>query len=143
MSAAYTFERQGRSRATVLGLVLFLGLLVAAWIILNAAFVVVVGLSLFSIPAILDLIRNPKSGMRLDEANLHWYHGRISNTLPRAEIERIRIDLRMDRSLKMTAELKNGKKIRVIQPAIPPLSELEKGLEAQGMPYQKHPFSFM
>jgi hypothetical protein len=141
--AGFQFERQGRSRATAIGAGVYLGLLALAWLALNAHAMIVAALAVFAVPALLDLIRNPKSGMRLNENTLEWYHGPILTTLTRSDIAKLHIHLRMDRSLKVLVETANGKKHRLIQPAIPPRALLEAGLTQAGIPFQVHPFSLL
>ena len=138
-----TFERLGRSSATAFILAAVYAVLAWLWYALSISPVLMGLLVLVTLPAIFDLIANPKSEFSLDEQNLAWRHGRRNVSIPRHEIERMHIHLRMDRSIKLIVEMKNGRKIRVMQPAIPPLSILEGGFEEQEMPFQKHPFSLL
>ena len=141
--AGFEFERQGRSRATVIGTGTYLAALALGYVLLDVHVMILTGMAVFAVPAVLDLIRNPKSGMRLNENTLEWYHGPILTTLPRSDIARLHIHIRMDRSLKVLVELESGKKHRMIQPAIPPRALLETGLTQAGIPFQVHPFSLL
>ncbi len=140
---ALTYERQGRSQTTAFILAAMYAVLAWLWYALSISPVVLGLLILATLPAIFDLIKNPTSEFFLDGENLSWRHGRRNVSIPRHEIERLHIHLRMDRSIKLIVQMKNDRKIRVMQPAIPPLAVLEGGLEEQEMPFQKHPFSLL
>lgn len=143
MTQAFTFERQGRTSGTAFVLAAIYAVLAWLWYALSVSPVILGILFLVTVPAIVDLIRNPQSRFQLDSTALSWSHGRRSAEIARGEIRQLHIHLRLDRSIKLVIELETGRKIRVIQPAIPPLALLEQGLEAQAMPFQKHPFSLL
>lgn len=140
---AFLYEREGRTSGTAFVLAAIYAVLAWLWYALAVSPVILVLLFLVTVPAIIDLIRNPQSRFQLDGDSLIWRHGRREAEIARAEIRQLHIHLRLDRSIKLIVELETGRKIRVIQPAIPPLLLLEQGLEAQSMPFQKHPFSLL
>ena len=143
MEPAFAFRREGRSSGTAFLLAAIYAVLAWLWYALAISPVVLGVLVLVTLPAIYDLIANPQSSFLLDHETLHWRHGRREVSLPRGEIRQMHINLRLDRSVKLIVEMESGRKIRVMQPAIPPLDLLENGLSAQGMPFQKHPFSLL
>lgn len=143
MSRSFSFTRAGRTQATGIVLAVVYVALVAALIFLSVTFWIIAGLFLFTVPAIWDLVKNPKSGMEITDAAISWEHGKNSATIQKPEIERIRVDLRLDRSVKLTLIMKTGRKIRVTQPSIPPLAQLEQALQDHGYAYQKNPFSLL
>lgn len=137
------FERQGRSRLTIIVLVVLYAVYLWLWIALSIApFIMALGI-LITVPALVDLALNPRSGLRLDQNTLAWHHSKRNVSIQRHQIKQMHIHLRMDRSIKLVAELENGKKIRVMQPATPPLRDLEEGFTRLNMPFQKHPFSLI
>lgn len=140
---AFIFERHGRSKGTAFVLLIVYAAFAWLWLVLSVAPVIMALCILVTVPALFDLLINPKSGLRLDQENLSWHHGRRNVSIPRHNIQRIHISLRMDRSIKLTVELESGKKIRVTQPSIPPLAILEEALGQQNLPYQKHPFALL
>lgn len=143
MTAAFTFKRQGRTQATVIVLGCVYLALIAAFLLLNVTTWIVLALFLCTLPAIWDLVQNPISGIEITDAAISWFHGKNSATIQKPEIERIKVDLRLDRSVKLTIQLKTGRKIRVTQPSIPPLPQLETALDQFGYAYQKNPFSLL
>lgn len=143
MSASYTFQRHGRTRGTLIVLALVYAALFAAWLLLSVAGWIIVALIVFTLPAIWDLWSNPRSEIEITGAAISWSHGKISATIQKSEIQRIRVDLRLDRSIKLTLILKTGRKIRVTQPAIPPLQQLEDALTRFDYSYVKNPFSLL
>ena len=137
------FERQGRSKSTVIVLAALYVIYLWLWMALSIApFIMALGI-IVTVPALVDLVLNPSSGLRLDHDTLDWHHSKRNVSIPRHQIKQMHIHLRMDRSIKLVTELENGKKIRVMQPATPPLRDLEDGFTRLNMPFQKHPFSLI
>lgn len=143
MSVTYKFERRGRTTTTAVTLAAVYTLLAAALFFLQMSQWVILAGFVFTIPALWDLIADPKSGFSIDEDGVHWFHGKNSATIDPNEIELFKIDLRMDRSVKLTLNMKNGRRIRVTQPSIPPLNDLESVLEQAGYAHRKNPFSLL
>jgi hypothetical protein len=143
MTEPFLFEQQARSRKTLVIVIAVWLALIAAWIWLEAALWIVTFLATFTLPAVYDLIRNPKSGLRLDETNLSWFSGRRAATLDLSEIDLIRLDTRLDFSVRVTAQLNTGRKIRLPFECTPPHLALEDALEAHNVKTQRHHFQLM
>ena len=73
----WSFQRNGRSRRAVMGLILFVSLLLALRIWIHAAYGVLIVLSLFALPLVWNVLRNPVSGMDITENDLLWYSGTL------------------------------------------------------------------
>ena len=143
MTDPFSYERRGRSIVTAILLAVIYAILAIGMIFLSLSQWLVGIVFVFSLPALWDLISDVRSGMSITAQDVSWYHGKNSTTIPLADIKQFRIDLRMDRSVKLTIELENGRKIRVAQPATPPLAELETTLPKAGIPFRKNPFSLL
>ena len=121
MTDTFIFEQQARSRRT---LVIVLGVwtvLIAAWVWLDAAWWI----------------------MALDAQTLSWFSGRRQGALEVSEIEHIRLDTRLDFSVRVTAVLTTGRKIRLPFESTPPHQTFENALLARGVKTQRHHFQLL
>lgn len=143
MSELFTFVAQGRSRRTALIVaVLWVGLAVL-WVSFDAALWIIGVLALFILPACWDLIRNPASGLTLTETELNWFSGRRNAAVLLEEIDHIRLDTRLDFSVKVTLVLNTGAKVRLPFEATPPHQAFEEALNAQGVATKRFHFQLM
>ena len=143
MTAPFVFDQQARSRKTLLIVVSIWVALVAAWIWLDAALWIVAFLAAFTLPAVSDLIRNPLSGLTLNNQTLSWFSGRRNGTLELSEIDHIRLDTRLDFLVRVTAVLTTGRKIRLPFESTPPHQAFQNALEARGVKTQRHHFQLL
>ncbi len=143
MSTELTYSAQGRSprTAAVVGVV-WLALL-ALWLILDATPWIVAFLALFTLPACWDLLTNPPSGLTLTADSVRWHSGKRHASVKLEEIDHVRLDTRLDFSVKVTLVLKTGAKLRLPFEATPPHLQLEQAFEAQGIKTRRHHFQLM
>lgn len=99
------------------------------------------GLVIPTLPALYDAFADTRSGMTLDDTTLGWFSGRRSGTLALHEVDRMRFDTRWDFSVRITALLKNGKKIRLPYESMAPHRDLEQALTDRGVPVERHHFT--
>lgn len=138
-----TYRSQGRSLrtgVTVLGVWLAL---ITLWIGLDAATWIVAFLALFTLPALWDLVKDPPSGLTLNDTTLSWFTGKRRATVQLEEIDLIRLDTRLDFSVRVTLVLKTGTKIRLPFEATPPDQVLEDALNARGLKTRRTHFQLM
>lgn len=140
-SPDFVFVRRGRSARAALLLAASYGALLAAWTGLDAAHWVLAILALPTLPALWDLWRDPRSGLRLSARRLDWQAGARGDGLALAQIGRVRIDLRWDRSARVTAILRDGHRRRLPDAALPPAAQLQRALQARGVQTERHPFA--
>ncbi len=143
MTEPYTYERRGRSMITAIVLAVIYALLAIGLVFLSLSQWIVGIVFIFSLPAFWDMLSDVRSGMTINDQEVSWFHGKTSASIPRTDIKLFKIDLRMDRSVKLTIGLENGRKIRVAQPATPPLKHLEEILPEAGIPFRKNPISLL
>ncbi len=141
MSPPYKYQRQGRSTGAVLLLVAIWAILICAWVLLNAAPLIIGIGTVCTLPALLDVIRNPSSGLCLAQDNLSWHSGPRTADIPLSEISGVRLDTRLDFSVRATVILKNGRKVRIPFEATPPHQDFERALNAQNIKTERHHFS--
>lgn len=113
----------------------------AAFFLLEAAPWLLALVAIATLPATWEFLTNPASGLDLSDRELTWFSGRRHVTLARGEIERIRFDTRLDLSVRATAVLTTGKKVRLPYECTPPSQLFEAELTARGIRTERHHFS--
>lgn len=137
----YSFRRSGRNRSTLVGVILVWSALIAAVVLVDAALWLMAVLALATLPALWDLMRNPSAGLDLTPQELSWFSGRRKALLERGEIERVRFDTRLDFSVRATAVLTTGRRIRLPFECTPPIASFESALAAHGIRTERNHFS--
>lgn len=128
---------------TALTVGLVWAMLMAAYIWLDAALAVLLVLGAFTLPALYDLIINPRSSLTLDADTLRWQSGRQHAEIALSEIDHLRFDTRLDMSVRLSVVRPSGVKIRVPYPAAPPHAAFEALAKEAGLKTRRHHFSLM
>ena len=139
----YRFERSGRTRQTAFALGAVWVVIGALVVFLDAALWVLAIPALFTLPAIWDLISDRRAGMEIGEDTIRWHSGRSEGEVVFGRIDRVRLDTRLDLSVRVTLVLVSGRKLRLPQESVPPWRELEAELSARGIKSERHHFSLI
>lgn len=139
----YSFTRRARSPRTLIALGLWWAVLAAAYFIVHASEWVVLILGMFSLPAVYEIGANSVSGLEIDGKRIAWHSGTRGGHLPRGQLKSVRLDTRLDLSLRMTLETHQGGKVRLPYECVPAAAEIEAALTAQDIPYARHHFTLM
>jgi hypothetical protein len=137
------YQARGRNSRTAWVLAAIWSALAALVITVNASLWIVAGLALFTLPAVWDLVADRPSGMRLDAQGLQWHSGRHMQQLPLARIKAVRLDRRLDLSLRVSLVLHDNRRIRLPQECLPRIDLLEDALGRAGLRVERHPFSLI
>ncbi len=137
----FEFSRHARTPRTVAIVIAIYMVLVAAVVLVDAAWWLMAGLAVLTIPALFDLWRDPSTGIRLGPNSLDWHSGRRSGSLGLSEIDHMRFDTRYDFSVRVTAVLKNEKKVRLPYEALPPHRAFETEFTVRGIRVERHHFT--
>ncbi|MFK7879116.1 hypothetical protein [Roseobacter sp.] len=143
VAEAFVYKRNGRNYATLYAVLTVWFVLVVAIVLIEAAPWLMACIALFTLPALWDLYANPAAGMAFDSHQIRWFSGNKTAELAWSEVDHVRLDTRLDFSVRATAVLKSGRKIRVPYEATPPHQELETALQAHGIRTQRHHFSLI
>jgi len=141
MAVVFEFNRQGRSPRSLAILIVVYSVLIAATILIDAAWWIMTFFALLTLPALWDLWRDPSAGVRLSDEQLDWHTGAQSASLRLSEIDFMRIDTRWDFSVRVTAVLHDKSRARLPYEALPPHQEFEKALIAKGVTVERHHFA--
>jgi hypothetical protein len=140
LAPPFRFRRQARNLSTAVTLGVIWLALVLAWLFWDAAWWIIGFLEVFTLPALVDLIRNPASGLDLDSDTLSWFSGRRQASIPRREIDHLRLDTRLDFSVRASVVLETGRRIRLPFESTPPHQAFENALTAQGIKVRRTHF---
>lgn len=139
----FSFRREGRNSATLLAVAAVWFTLIAAIIMVDAAPWLMAVIGAFTLPALWDLYRNPASGLDFTPDALTWFTGSKDASVNWSEIDRVRLDTRLDFSVRASAVLHSGRKIRIPYECTPPHAVLEAALNARGIRTERHHFSLI
>lgn len=137
----FQWQRAARNWPTLITVAAIWIVLAFAAFVLDAVWWVIAIVALFTLPALYDLGRNPVAGVRLDAYTLSWFSGKARAEVALAEIDHIRLDTRLDFSVRASVVLTSGRKVRLPFEATPPHQMLEDALSARGVAVQRHHFS--
>ena len=143
MSLPYTHSTQGRRPATAATVGVIWALLLAAYVWLEAAPLILALVGGFTLPALYDLLVNPVSAFTLSRDTLSWSSGRQEAHIALSEIDHLRFDTRLDLSVRLSIVRPSGVKIRVPYPATPPHATFERIAVEAGLKTRRHHFSLM
>ncbi|XDA99472.1 hypothetical protein AB1M95_06050 [Sulfitobacter sp. LCG007] len=98
-------------------------------------------LALATLPACRDWLFDSTAALEIDRDRLSWVSGRLSGEIALAEISRVRLDTRLDLSVRMTVLDSEGRRIRLPLEATPPPAELEAQLRRRAIAVERHHFA--
>lgn len=140
---AYVYETTGRNRATLVTLAAVWAAILGAIAVFDAALWLMALIALCTAPALYDIVSARKAGLRLDETGVHWHAGRTSGEIAWAKIDHFRLDTRLDFSVRASAVLVSGRRVRLPLEATPAPDTLEHALTARGQTVRRHHFSLL
>ena len=142
MADAFRFERAGRSARTAaaLGAVAALAVALAA---IGAHPGILAATAILALPLAIDLWRAPTASLTLTDEALEWRQGAASASVPLAAIERVRLDTRLDLSVRATVETGQARPPRVPPPCMPPHKALEAALRDRGVEVRRRHFTLL
>lgn len=142
MPEPLTFTHHGRNRRTFIAL----GLAVAVLVGLNAigtTFWILAILSVFAVPALVDVLFNPVSTFALKDGVLRWKSATQEAEMRTEQIRSARFDTRLDISVRATLNMVDGSKVRIPNDVLPSPDRLQATLEAYDIPVERHHFRVM
>ncbi|QEW21393.1 hypothetical protein LA6_003601 [Marinibacterium anthonyi] len=137
---SFVHESNGRRLSTALIVAAVWAALIALGIGLNASPWVLGPLALVTLPAIWDLLRDPKVRVTLDDTALSWQAGRRDGHVPLARIRLARFDTLWDFSVRLTLEMTDGARLRLPPDCTPPHRAFESQLQQRGVATVRHHF---
>lgn len=135
----YRHEQRGRRQSTLLKLSLVWGVIILGITTLDMAWWIVVFLMLFTLPALVDYIRDTRTWVEVSPSKIVW--SSALNTGERADIDHVRLDRRFDGGIRITLVHVGGAHTRLPPDIAPPVDSFQAALDQAGIAAQRHPFS--
>ena len=139
----YSFETTGRNRKTLVAIGVVWVAIITAVLWLEASLWLMGGIALCTAPALYDLITARRSGVTLSAEGLSWFAGARTGDISWNKISHMRLDTRLDFSVRASAVLITGRKVRLPLEATPPVDTFEDVLTARDIKVERHHFSFL
>jgi hypothetical protein len=138
----YKFTKQGRNPATSIGIALMWTLVAILYTRFDAHFIIVAVLIGVTLPACLDWIKNPQSGLDIDPTRVRWYSAKRQGQIAHAEIDHFRFHTGLDGTRRIVIVDTLGRKTRIPYESTPPHKPLKHWLRLAEIPFQDRHFSW-
>lgn len=139
----WRYEASARGPRAVLMLVLWWGILIIGLLAIDLNPWIAGVLGALSIPALIELARGTTAWLEVTPGGIGWGSGRRTGFVARNEIDRVRLDTRLDFSLRMTIISVGMARVRLPYECVPRAKTLTKVLDAQGYKHEHHHFALL
>ncbi|KEJ98041.1 hypothetical protein [Pseudosulfitobacter pseudonitzschiae] len=136
----FVLKRSGRRLSVVVTVAVIWLLLALAMVLLDASVWVIWLGALATLPALYDIVTGRVSSLVLSDTMMTWQSGKRTGSLPLSAIKTVRLDTRLDLSIKATLILHTGAKMRLPLDAVPPSAAFEEALKQRGILVERHHF---
>lgn len=143
MILPYTHTATPRSRTTAIVVAGIWTLLALAWLLLDAAPLIIAGIAACTLPALYEYAAQPEARFTLDATHIRWHTPRSEADIALSGVDHLRLDTRLDLSVRLSVVLLSGRKLRVPVPATPPQPAVEAAAQAAGLAVKRHHFSLI
>jgi len=126
-----------------MAVVLWWAALLVLYLLFNAASLIILVLACASLPALYDIGANASAELQIDSTEISWRSGRRRASLPRGQLKLVRLDTRLDFSLRMTLHTYQGGKIRLPYECVPSANAIEDALKTYDIVFERHHFQLM
>ncbi|MBB97208.1 MAG: hypothetical protein CML68_21740 [Rhodobacteraceae bacterium] len=141
VSPALIHKSRGRRVSAVVSLLVIYGGLAAAAIGLHASPWILAPLVLATLPALWEVLTDPRTRLTLDDHDLRWQAGRRDGHVAVDRIASARFDTLWDFSVRVTLTLDDGRSLRLPPDLHPPHRALEEALMARNVSTERHHFA--
>lgn len=142
-NAPFVFHQSSRTLRTALILLLVWLALATLWLAVDAALWIVALLAAATLPALYDFVKARRAELMLDRSGLRWRSEAMSGEVPMAQIARVRLETRLDLSIRVRVMTVAGKRVTLPQDCVPPVEHLQAALDSYGIPHARHHFALL
>lgn len=143
MTAPFEYHASGRSWTAGLVVGAIWAALALGVVYLSVSIWIVWAVALCTLPAVYDLVTARAAHLSLSADSITWSSGRMKGALALADIDYVRLDTRLDMSVRATIAPKAGQKQRLPLDVVPPHHAFEEALIARGVAVRRHHFSLV
>lgn len=109
----------------------------------SAAPFIILILGFASLPALIDIGVGATSNLRISDTEIAWRSGRRGGVIPRPQVKLVRLDTRLDFSLRVTLLTHQGQKTRLPYECVPAFKDLEAALLDRDISFEQHHFTLL
>jgi len=113
---------------------LLLGLLIYVF---EASWWIILMCGLIALPAVIDLARDRRATLKLDDTHLSWESGARSGNIAITDIADAKLRTAMDVSQRATLLLHDGNRVKIPIECIPKGRSLDEAFEARRIPFRR------
>ena len=143
VSPPFRHTHQGRNGKLILWLALVWGGVVLATALFDLTPWIAGLVLVFTLPGLWEVITNPTSTLELDQSTLSWSGPRETASILLAGLKEVRLDTRLDFSVRVTLIRRDDTKFRLPPDTLPHHTVLERELTARGITVTRHHFALM
>jgi hypothetical protein len=125
---SYSYDTVGRNWTTLITTAVVWVVLLTLILVVDMVLWLAGIVFLFTLPAVYDLITARASGLAINAQQIAWHAGKQNGDIAKRLINHIRLDTRLDLSVRCTVVLYSGQKIKIPFESCPKHQELEKTL---------------
>ena len=137
----FVFENPGRSRKATSVLLIVYALVAYGVLVLDMARWIAAIVLAVTLPTVWDIATNRRAWLRLNDETLDVSSGKVSQSFALRDIDYVRLDTRLDFSVKATVVDLQERKNRLPYDCVPPVTEFEDALRARGVRVERHHFA--
>ena len=138
----FEWHSSARRPQAVIAIVGVWAVLLLLYVVVDAAWWVLMPFALFTLPAIYDFARGSVSGFTIDETHIRWHGPRMTGEVPISGIDYMRFDTRLDLALNARLHLTDHSTVRIPPESVPPYAQITEALDARGIRHERHDFGF-
>ena len=135
----YRHEVRGRRTSTLLKVTIVWGIALSGVLFLDMAWWIAAVLLAFTLPALVDYIRDTCVWVEVWPSRLVWQSTLSDGDC--SDIDHVRLDRRFDGGMKITLIHVGGTHTRLPPDVSPPIEAFQEALKDAGIAAQRHPFS--
>lgn len=140
---SFAHENRARTPRKLIIIAVIWAVVLGLYIVLDASWILVLLTWLATLPALYEMWLNKTASLCISEQEISWSSGRYKGRIAAADIAMVRLDTRLDFSLKMTLIGAEGGRLRLPFDVVPKAGPLEAALKTHGYPYQRHHFALL
>lgn len=142
-TADYLYETRGRNPKTITVFLGLAGALIALLTLVQMAWGWGLFFGLFLLPLAWDILSDRRTLLRISPVAVAWARPGGAAEVPRAEIAHLDLRIRLDQSVKLQVQLRDGRCLSAPPEALPGPAALERALVAAGYEVRRHPFALL
>ena len=133
MKTDFEFKRRARSPGAIATVLIAAFVILVVGTLLNPHPVILFVLVLLLLPAVWDLVKDPESQLLITPEFISWHTGPRRESAQISEIDLVHLKTNFELSQRARITMRNGQKLYIPAPCMPPGRQIDSILENQGL----------